>query len=99
MQDLARFVLAGLEHNRIQAASNPSNCDKLLGRIAAAIKVIGLPEQLSCFLKPGPRRGFALNRPLFFGSKLKRIMVLQLYHFTGAARINRRSFAGRFHRE
>ena len=34
-----------------------------------------------------PRRGFALNRPLFFASKLKRIMVLQLYHFTGASLI------------
>jgi len=49
MQDLARFVLAGLEYNRIQAASNPSNCDKLLGRIAAMIQVIGL---LSCFFEP-----------------------------------------------
>ncbi len=51
MQDLARFVLALLEHNRIQAALNPSNCDKLLGRIAAAIQIIRLPEQLSCFFK------------------------------------------------
>ncbi len=51
MQDLARFVLAGLENNRIQAALNPSNCDELLGLIAATIQVIRLPEQLSCFFK------------------------------------------------